>query len=193
MGDIQSNEVQLWLVEDQQITEQSLLDEYKALLNAEEQTRYERLNFPKHQRQFLVSRALLRTVLGKYLQRPPESLVFARNAYGKPRIASFEKPLPISFNLSHTNGLSVLAVTPGDDLGVDVEYLTRKVDILKLAQRFFSKQEYVVADSDRCSPDTGFCPTCVYLFPSFKIQAKQYSTSVDKIGMAVVSQRGSEG
>jgi len=142
MGDIQSNEVQLWLVEDQQITEQSLLDEYKALLNAEEQTRYERLNFPKHQRQFLVSRALLRTVLGKYLQRPPESLVFARNAYGKPRIASFEKPLPISFNLSHTNGLSVLAVTPGDDLGVDVEYLTRKVDILKLAQRFFSKQEY---------------------------------------------------
>lgn len=142
MGDIQSNEVQLWLVEDQHISEQALLDEYKVLLNAEEQTRYERLIFPKHQKQFLVSRALLRTVLGNCLKLPPESLVFARNAYGKPRIASFEKTLPISFNLSHTNGLSVLAVTQGDDLGVDAEYLTRKVDILKLAQRFFSKQEY---------------------------------------------------
>lgn len=142
MPDIQSNELHLWLVEDQQITEQALLDQYKFLLNAEELARHDRFVFPKHQKQFLISRALVRTVLGQYLDQSPESLVFARNAYGKPRIASFGETLPISFNLSHTNGLSVLAVAHGDDLGVDAEFLTRKVDILKLAQRYFSPQEY---------------------------------------------------
>lgn len=141
MADIESNEIQLWLVENEQISEQSLLDDYQQLLNPEEQKRFERFVFPKHKKQFLVSRALVRTVLGQYLDQPPESLVFARNAYGKPRIASFDKSLPLSFNLSHTNEFSVLAVSQNKDLGVDAEYLTRKVDILKLANRFFSKQE----------------------------------------------------
>ncbi len=142
MPDIKSNEIHLWVVECQQITEQALLDEYQALLNSEEQKRFDRFVFPKHKKQFLISRALLRSVIGQYLNQHPESLIFARNAYGKPRIASFEQSLPISFNLSHTNDLSVLAVSLDNDLGVDVEYLTRKVDILKLAERFFSKQEY---------------------------------------------------
>jgi 4'-phosphopantetheinyl transferase len=143
MLELQSNEIHLWVVEDQLISDQSLLDKYQTLLNEEEQKRFERKIFPKHKKQFLVSRALLRSVLGGYLQQAPEDLVFARNAYGKPRIASFEKSLPISFNLSHTNGLSVLAVTLEHELGVDVEYLTRKVDILKLAERYFSEQEFL--------------------------------------------------
>ena len=142
MVDIESNEIQLWLVENEQIVEQSLLDDYQGLLNPEEQKRFERFVFPRHKKQFLISRALVRTVLGQYMGQAPESLVFARNAYGKPRIASFEQSLPLSFNLSHTNGFSVLAVSRDNELGVDAEYLTRKVDILKLANRFFSKQEY---------------------------------------------------
>ncbi|MDG2090635.1 MAG: 4'-phosphopantetheinyl transferase superfamily protein [Gammaproteobacteria bacterium] len=142
MADIQTNEIDLWLVENEKVTEQAMLDEYQGLLNSEEQKRLEHFVFPKHKKQFLISRALVRTVLGQYLEQPPESLVFARNAYGKPRIASFEKTAPISFNLSHTNDLSVLAVSQNNELGVDAEYLTRKVDILKLANRYFSKQEY---------------------------------------------------
>lgn len=142
MLELQSNEIHLWVVEDQLVNDQDLLDEYQALLNPEEQKRFERKLFTKHKKQFLISRALLRTVLASYLEQAPEDLVFAKNAYGKPRIASFEKSLPINFNLSHTNGLSVLAVAMEDDIGVDVEYLTRKVDILKLAERYFSQQEF---------------------------------------------------
>lgn len=143
MLELQTNEIHLWIVEDLLLTDQVLLGKYQNLLNVEEQKRFERFVFPKHKKQFLISRALLRSVLGSYLEQAPEELVFARNAYGKPRIASFEKSLPLSFNLSHTNGLSVLAVTLENDLGVDTEYLTRKVDILKLSQRYFSEQEFL--------------------------------------------------
>lgn len=141
MPDIQHNQVHLWFLEDQQIHDQELLDAYCALLNAEEKKRFERFVFPKHKKQFLLSRALVRTVLASYLDEAPESLVFARNAYGKPRIASFGNSPSLSFNLSHTNDLSVLAVTLDHDIGVDVEYLTRKVDILNLARRYFSTLE----------------------------------------------------
>ena len=37
MLELQSNEIHLWLVEDQLISDQGLLDKYQALLNAEEQ------------------------------------------------------------------------------------------------------------------------------------------------------------
>ena len=97
MLELQSNEIHLWIVEDQLLTDQLLLEKYQNLLNVEEQKRFERLVFPKHKKQFLITRALLRSVLGGYLQQAPEELVFARNAYGKPRIASFEKSLPLSF------------------------------------------------------------------------------------------------
>ena len=142
MADIQINEIALWIVENEQVTEQILLDKYHGLLNPEELKRLERFVFPGYKKQFLISRALVRTVLGQYLEQPPESLAFTRNAYGKPRIASIEKSLPISFSLSHTNGLTVLAVSLSGELGVDVEHFTRKVNILKLANRYFSKQEY---------------------------------------------------
>tara|TARA_R110000824_G_scaffold7892_4_gene35817 strand:+ start:40539 stop:41312 length:774 start_codon:yes stop_codon:yes gene_type:complete len=141
MLDIPDNEIHLWFVEHQQITDTDLLEAYRGLLNNEEEKRFQRFVFPKHKLQFLASRALLRTVLADYLDQPPSGLVFARNAYGKPRIASFEMPLPLAFNLSHTNDMTVLAVTQGGEIGVDVEYITRKVDILKLAERYFSAQE----------------------------------------------------
>lgn len=141
MSVLKRNEIHLWLVEDQSVTDPDLLAAYLKTLSKDESQRHERLIFPRHRQQFLVSRALLRSVLADYLQIKPEEVRFAKNAYGKPRIASFDQEYPLSFNLSHTNELSVLAISSGNELGVDVEYLTRKVDILKLARRYFSPLE----------------------------------------------------
>jgi 4'-phosphopantetheinyl transferase len=141
MSFLQANEIQLWLVEDQSVMDPEILSSYQSLLSKEEKQRYERLLFRQQKKQFLVSRALLRCVLADTLGLAPEKLVFAKNAYGKPRLAMSALPDSLEFNLSHTNQLSVLALTRRGDIGVDVEYLTRKVDILKLAQRYFSQQE----------------------------------------------------
>ena len=40
MLELQSNEIHLWVVEDQLISYQSLLDKYQTLLNEEEQKRF---------------------------------------------------------------------------------------------------------------------------------------------------------
>nr|WP_246548446.1 4'-phosphopantetheinyl transferase superfamily protein [Ancylobacter oerskovii] len=62
----------------------------------------------------------MRGILGQAIGREAEALSFARNAYGKPALKGHER---LGFNLSHSEGLGVLAVADGIPLGVDVEKL----------------------------------------------------------------------
>src|SRR5262249_33539026 len=69
--------------------------------------------------------------------------VFAANAHGKPEIAGPKGMLPLSFNLSHTRGLAVVAVTLSSEIGVDVENVQRREVGLELAERYFAAEEGV--------------------------------------------------
>jgi len=86
---------------------------------------------------FLVGRGRLREVLARYLGLPAKRLVFTYNAFGKPRLAGAKPPL--HFNLSHSGGMAVLAVSDRYQVGVDIEQaLPLKEDV---AQHFFSPAE----------------------------------------------------
>jgi 4'-phosphopantetheinyl transferase len=126
----------------------SLWQEYRDLLPPEERSREERFTHEPSRRQFLVARALARTVLAHYTGRDPRELRFECNAYGKPFLsppAGTSSAGPsLEFNLSHTGGLVVCAVTSGNAVGVDVEDCGRRTDYLELAQRFFAASEAAV-------------------------------------------------
>jgi 4'-phosphopantetheinyl transferase len=54
---------------------------------------------------------------------------------GKPRLA--RDPGRLSFNLSHSGGLAMVAIAPGGtDVGIDVEQLRPRRDLVRLAQRW---------------------------------------------------------
>lgn len=133
------NEIDIWLVDDRQVKDPALLAQYRQLLNARETGRFERFIFNRNRDQFLVARALVRSVLADILQvDDPASLEFTEDRHGKPALAL---ETTLQFNLSHTNGLLALAVMQKDPVGVDVEYLSRQADIVKLAERYFSRDE----------------------------------------------------
>lgn len=133
------NDIDLWLVDERDIVDTTLLEHYHQLLNEDEIKRLQRLVFNKHQHQFLVARALVRSVLAGYLGLDdPASIAFRSNANGKPELDLDTK---LHFNLSHTNGLIAMVVMQQAPVGIDVEYLSRKADIANLAQRYFSVQE----------------------------------------------------
>jgi 4'-phosphopantetheinyl transferase len=89
---------------------------------------------------FVLAHAFLRRVLSRYARVAPESWLFVRGPWGKPRIApQFETSL--SFNLSHTKGCIVCAVTSGREVGIDVERVDSTVDLMALAERFFAPVE----------------------------------------------------
>lgn len=92
----------------------------------------------------------MRQILARYLLRPPDSLDFARHPGGKPYLIADDHPL--EFNLSHTRGIALLAVSRGRPVGVDVEPIRRLADPLRLARRVMDDES--VACLERASdPD----------------------------------------
>ena len=133
-------QVHLWHVFSDAVTDPALLDRYRELLSPDELKRQQRFAFERDRHQFLVTRALVRTVLSSYTGHDPRAWVFRQNAYGKPEI-SLPAGLPLCFNLSHTAGLVTCAVAAGGELGVDVEDLHRAREDLPLAHKYFAAAE----------------------------------------------------
>ncbi len=80
------------------------------------------------------ARFLLRHTLSGLLGVEPRAVEFRLRAGGKPELACPGAP-PVQFNLSHTRGMALLAVTMADgaELGIDVESADRVVSADLLA------------------------------------------------------------
>src|SRR3981081_683247 len=111
----------------------------RKVLSADELERAERYRFDQHRNEFILTRAVLRIVLASYTAQSPESLSFDYSAQGKPALKN--SPPDLRFNVSHTEGLGVLALVREREIGVDAEKIRPQPDAQKLAKRFFSARE----------------------------------------------------
>jgi medium-chain acyl-[acyl-carrier-protein] hydrolase len=120
-------------------------EEYPArlrpLLSADEEARAGRFRFPRDRARFIVGRGLLRVLLGRYLSSPPERLRFAYGACGKPILAEGPAAGGLCFNVAHSDGLALIGVTRGREVGVDLERLRPDLAMERLATNCFSAQE----------------------------------------------------
>ena len=132
-------EVQVWAVDD--VVDDATRARCVALLSAEERVRLARFRFEANQREYTVSHAVTRALLGRYLGRDPLTLQFAFGASGKPGLDG------LSFNLSHSHGRVLLAVGDGGDLGADVERERDNVDALGIAGSYFFGAELAAVQS----------------------------------------------
>lgn len=134
-------EAHLWYTLPESLTDPQLLHSYQALMTPEERVRQQRFHFEKGRHEYLVTRALVRTVLSRYAGVDPHEWRFVSNAYGRPEIASPPHLPPLRFNLSHTEGLIVCIVALDREVGVDVENLERPGETVEIADQFFSPTE----------------------------------------------------
>jgi 4'-phosphopantetheinyl transferase len=80
------------------------------------------------------ARAARNRILGAYLGEPG-SIALAAERDGKPRLA--EAPERLSFNLSHSGRLALLAIAPGETgVGIDIERIQGRRDLPRLAARW---------------------------------------------------------
>jgi len=117
----------------------------RQLLAADETARADRFRFDRHRRRYIVGRGVLRTLLGRYLDRDPRQIRFRYGPNEKPYLA---EPAPgpdeagrLEFNLSNSDDLAVVAFSRGVEVGADVEKLRPLPDALDIAERFFSAGE----------------------------------------------------
>ena len=111
----------------------------EALLSDEELVRAERFRHPHDRRSFVLGRGIVRSLLARYLGVPAVALVADR--WKKPHLAE-PSDSELTFNLSHSGGLLVLAVGSVEAVGVDIERVRAGVDHEGLAARFFAPAEY---------------------------------------------------
>jgi 4'-phosphopantetheinyl transferase len=127
---------------------ETMLARLREILAEDERRRAERFHFEKDRRHFTAGRGALRILLARYLARRPEEVRFVYSNYGKPRLADSDNGDHLRFNLTHSHGLALLAITRGRDIGVDVERLRdMERDGEPLAERFFSPREAAVLRS----------------------------------------------
>ena len=113
-----------------------------ALLAPEEHERRDRLRFGRDRRMFVATRALVRTVLSRYHEVDPRDWEFDIDDRGRPHLTASSPQSGLSFNLTNTRGLVACGVTRSEHaLGIDAERLDRRVEITKLAERYFAPSE----------------------------------------------------
>lgn len=139
---IQPGEIHLWLTFYEAIREERLLADYRELLNPAEQEKESRFYFAEDRQRYLVTRALVRTVLSRYATVAPKDWVFSADPYGRPHIVNPQAiDSGLSFSVSHTHGLIALGVAGGRSLGIDVENFARPKIPTDMAGLFFAPQE----------------------------------------------------
>lgn len=116
-------------------------DIYASLLSAGELATAQRFHFEPERQRFMVARGCLRLLLGRYLNIPPESLQFTVGAYGKPELSAGLSREALCFNLAHSGGLVLIAITQDHEIGVDLEQLHPIPDVQQLVEQFFSSLE----------------------------------------------------
>jgi 4'-phosphopantetheinyl transferase len=112
--------------------------EARALLSTDERERADRFVFARDARRYTVCRAALRSALAEHVGADPREIAFEYSPYGKPRLTGSRG---LSFNVSHSGDLGVIALAAGRELGVDVEERRRVEDCLRLAELVFSPLE----------------------------------------------------
>ena len=139
---VSSNEVHVWRASlDLPV---SCVQSLQHTLAADELSRAERFYFQKDRQHFIVTRGLLRAILSRYLDIEPGQLRFCYSPYGKPALATTPGQETPSFNVSHSHGLALYAVTRGREIGIDLERVRADLDCEQIAARFFSPRENAV-------------------------------------------------
>lgn len=135
-----SEEVHLWLVSlDRPSAE---LSSFERKLSEDERTRANAYRFELHRKRFIVARAALRAILGRYLGLEPEQVCLGQARHGKPRVTNpVAATVGVCFNVAHSQELMLFAISRHREVGVDLEFLHPVPETPRIVERFLSARE----------------------------------------------------
>lgn len=125
--------------------EPSVIGDLESFLSDDEIKRANKLRLERDRSRFVAARGKLRQIIGSYLEIKPEKVRFDYGPNGKPRLDKQYGEL--RFNISHSGEMALFAFADRQEIGVDVEYCDRSVDVAKLARYVFDESDI----ADFCS------------------------------------------
>ena len=130
-------DVHVWLARPSTVTDATLA-RCVALLTEEERERVSRFRFERHRREAAVSKALVRATLARYVGRPSSALRYRFGRHGRPFV---DPPCGVYFNATNHPELVACAVSVNEEIGVDLEPVSRGDEILECARTVFASPE----------------------------------------------------
>jgi len=134
--DLPKNEVHLWHCRFD--ANKDNMEAFKRILSKDEIEKASGFKFDVHREQSIISRGVLRILLGKYLQQPPRSVSFGYSEFDRPFLKGNSN---LQFNVSHSGNRSVFGFVQNAEIGVDIEKLKSDFEVMDIAQNFFSSDE----------------------------------------------------
>ena len=137
------HQVDLWYADASKLKVEFDLNAMSAVLSPEERSRHQGFLRTENRDEFLVARLLVRHVLSLYdASTSPGSWRFEANQYGRPSIVGHALAKDLWFNISHSGGFVVCAVSGNPFVGVDVENVERNLrDAQEIADSAYAPGE----------------------------------------------------
>ena len=114
---------------------------FENILADDEIKRANRFHFRKDRERFVARRGLLRMILSSYLGMPANEIIFTYGCHGKPGLRQQDGRPAIEFNLAHSGGTAIYAITRDRRMGVDIEVIKHEFPLEIVAEHFFSMVE----------------------------------------------------
>jgi 4'-phosphopantetheinyl transferase len=111
---------------------------FENILADDEINRANRFHFRKDRERFVARRGLLRMILSSYLGMPANEIIFTYGCHGKPGLRQRDGRRTIEFNLAHSGGMAIYAITRDRRVGVDIEVIKHEFPLEIVAEHFFS-------------------------------------------------------
>jgi len=147
------NEIALWILEGRRWAP-GAIDEMASHASEDERRHATRFADARLGHRYLVDHGFLRTVLARYVARPPAGIPIARTRLGKPYVADSSLADGLRFSMSHSDDVTLVAVAFGREIGIDVERVRSDVELDEIARMQFSPREIEalagLPDARRC-------------------------------------------
>lgn len=143
LQELRGGEIHLWTLNTSDTHALMAWSPLDTRISPDEIKHAQRLSFQPVKMEYLTARITVRTVLSSYFPEiAPTQWEFKTNQYGRPAIKLPSVPNEFQFNISHSGGRIVCAVSMCQEVGVDIEQIDRRVDHLSLAESQFAPEEY---------------------------------------------------
>lgn len=144
---VNNSEVHVWRINISQNIK--CLEQFEALLTADETLRAGKYRQQKNTYRFIVSRGAQRIILGRYLNTPPAQLQFVLGDNKKPYLMGASGEI-LHYNLSHSGDWIVLAIAQLP-VGADVEFVDPEFPFQDILEDNFSRAEadYIGTSAER--------------------------------------------
>ncbi len=103
-----------------------------------------RFHRPRDRDRYVAAHGALRRILSRYCGVAPAAMRFGRTPRGKPYL---DPEMGIRLNLSHSDGLALVAVARCTEVGVDIERIRQLPDALDIARRVLPPEEADALDA----------------------------------------------